>query len=90
VRDERGQAITMGGIELIPVERVAEGRWRGGTLIWRRPIAVDVRQAGTVRRIRIYDATRLAVAAIIAAEVAVGLALWGAARRRRETAAWAR
>jgi hypothetical protein len=57
---------------------VARLRWRGGSLSWQRPLAVEVWRGAERQRIPIRDRTQRAVLAIwLAGAVLVGLAwLW--------------
>lgn len=75
----RGIPIERLGLEVTPVARVARVTLPRGSFVWRRPVAIDVRQGATVRRIHIPDATRRAQAGVILAEFALGiLAVWTA------------
>jgi len=54
-----GEPISAGGVRVTPQARVLEVHWRGGGLVWNRPVAVAVERDGHTTRMPIVDATRL-------------------------------
>jgi hypothetical protein len=63
----RGEPLTSQGYAVTPVTQIARVTWPGGRLEWRRPLAIEVRDAQGVRRLPIHDATRSAMLGLFAA-----------------------
>ena len=67
-------------MEMTPVTHVARVTLPRGSFVWRRPVAIEVRQGDMVRRVRIHDATRRAQVGVILVELALGILAASATR----------
>jgi hypothetical protein len=73
-----GTSLSLAGRQVTPIERATRIVWPGGSYIWRRPVAVEIRQGAQVRRMRIPNATRAIVVGVVAGGLVLsGLAWWG-------------
>ena len=69
----RGAVVSAGELHVTPVGHRLSLEWPGGGLAWLRPVAVEVSGAGTVKRVPIWDVTRVLVLALPAAAALAGL-----------------
>ena len=69
--ETRGKSVTAFDWQTTPVGRVVQVRLPGISLIWHRPVAVEVRQGDTIHRLPIYNVTRRAIGAIVLTGLAV-------------------
>ena len=67
----RGVPIGISGRQITPVARVISMRWPGGGFTWNRPVAIEVRQGGTVRRLPIHDMTTRVTLTIVLSGLAL-------------------
>lgn len=80
LNEMRGTPISRLDVEVTPVTHVARVTLPRGSFVWRRPVAIEVRQGDTVRRMRIPDATRRAQVGVILVELALGVLAASATR----------
>jgi hypothetical protein len=59
-------------------------RWRGGVLVWLRPLAVEVRHGEVLERLPIHDTTLRALVALALLSGAMIGAAWRRGRRERK------
>jgi hypothetical protein len=71
INEMREKSVSFYGKEITPIGRVFQVSWPGGTFLWQRPVAIEVRQGDEVRRLSIQNATRRATTSIILAGLAV-------------------
>lgn len=80
-KERRGEVMRLHGRTIQPIARVTRVRWPGGVWEWHRPVAVEVREAGGVRRIPIRDTSGIVVVALVAVGCAIGVVGARALRR---------
>lgn len=82
----RGVPLDISGREITPVARIISLRWPGGGFTWNRPVAVEVRQGNTVRRLPVRDMTSRVTLTIVLSGLALAtLAARFLTKRRRTT-----
>ena len=67
----RDKPIVTHGQEITPIGHVFQVSWPGGTFLWLRPVAIEVRQGDIVRRLSIHNATRRATTGMMLAGLAI-------------------
>jgi hypothetical protein len=82
---QAGPKITVGDASLTPQAQAVTLRWRGGGLVWNRPVALLIEQDNETRRIPIVDATRLAQISLLGSSVILTLILLILTRQQRRT-----
>jgi len=72
-REVRGEPLTLSGRRITPIKRVVHIAWPGGAWLWQRPIAVEIQEGESLRRMPVHNITRRAIIglALSAALVAV-------------------
>ena len=81
-----GSAVVAGEITVTPQSRVLVLRLPRGIVVWQRPSAVLVEQAGQTTRLPIRDATRLVQCALLGGGVFLARVGWLATPQRKERA----
>lgn len=71
ISETRGKSVTAFDRQTTPVGRVVQIRLPGISFIWHRPVAVEVRQGDTIRRLPIHNVTLRATSAIVLIGLAV-------------------
>jgi hypothetical protein len=83
-----GEAVQAGARCLVPYSKVLRLQvpgWRGGGLVWNRPVGVLVTEAnGQETMLPVRDITRYVELLLLAAGLVSGLLLWSAYRSRKE------
>ena len=82
---ESGESVAVAGMRVTPLARVLELRWRGGAVVWNRPVGLAVEQDGQVTQMPIPDVTRMVqvVLALFAALLSMLTFAQAATERRR-------
>ena len=80
-REVRGTPLAVRGWRMTPVKRAVQLTWPGGAWLWQRPVAVEVQEDGSTRRIPISNITRRALVGM-----ALGMALIAVLTRRPQRA----
>ena len=86
-REAPAGSVALDGVTVMPRSRAVTIRLRNGGLVWNRPTAVVVEQAGRQRRIPIVDVTRILQLGLLGVAVLTAVASLRARRRRTGGAA---
>jgi len=65
ISETRGNTVETANKQTTPIGRVVQVRLPFASVSWQRPLAVEVRQEGTIYRLPIYDATSRAISALV-------------------------
>lgn len=82
---QAGPKITVGDVSLTPQAQALTLRWRGGGLVWNRPVALLIEQDNETRRIPVVDVTRLAQISLLGSSAILTLILLILTRQQRRT-----
>jgi hypothetical protein len=74
-REASAEPVTVGDITVTPRARALVVRLPWGGLVWNRPTAVMVEQAGQVRRIQVVDVTRILQLGLLGLGLAIAVAV---------------
>jgi hypothetical protein len=80
------EPVTVGDVTVTPRARALVVRLPRGGFVWNRPSAVLVERAGEVRRIRVWDVTRILQLGLLGLGLATTLAVPSRSSRRTEVA----
>jgi hypothetical protein len=67
--------VTLGDVTVTPRARALVVRLPQGGLVWNRPTAVTVQQAGAIRHLPVVDVTRLLQLGVLALAAAIAVAV---------------
>jgi len=79
-REVRGEPLTLSGWRITPIKRVVHIAWPGGVWLWQRPIAVEIQEGESLRRMPVHNSTRRAILGLALSAALVAIV---ASRRRR-------
>jgi len=65
ISETRGNTVETFNKQTTPIGRVVQVQLPFASVSWHRPLAVEVRQEGTMYRLPIYDATSRVISAIV-------------------------